>query len=395
MILLTEIFFWCCLIILFYTYIGYGILLFILVQIKRSVSKKSELHYSYEELPEATLVVAAYNEADIMEEKIRNTFNLRYPDGRLKILFVTDGSNDGTDQIARRHPGIITLHQPERQGKIKAMHRAMEATDTPIVVFTDANTLLNSDAMINIARHYKDPAVGAVAGEKRILVEARDEAAGAGEGMYWKYESALKRWDSQLYSVVGAAGELFSIRRELYAPAPPDTIIEDFYLTLTVAAKGYKVRYEPEAYAMEKGSISVKEEMKRKIRIAAGGLQAIVRLQPLLNIFRYGTLSFQYISHRVLRWTLAPLCLPLLFIASMSLAVYSSFYLWVLILQVLFYAMGLTGAVLARRKIRLKILFIPYYFLVMNYSVYAAFFRFKKGKQSVLWEKAKRSSLTS
>lgn len=393
MILFTGIIFWCCLILLFYTYLGYGILMFILLKMRKWLGARPSPFYSFEELPEVTVVVAAYNEADLIGEKIRNSLQLRYPPDRAKFIFVTDGSNDGTTEIVMNYPEIITLHQPQRQGKIKAMHRAMQVATTPIVVFTDANTMINEDALVNLVRHYKDQRVGAVAGEKRIWVDETDKAAGAGEGIYWKYESMLKKWDSELYSVVGAAGELFSIRKELYAAAPPDTIIEDFYLTLTVAKNGRRVAYEPEAWAVERGSASVGEEMKRKIRIAAGGLQAIVRLRSLLNIFRYGTLSFQYISHRVLRWTLAPLSLPLILASNIVLAPVSAFYRWTLALQVIFYCLALTGAALKDKKIRWKLLFIPYYFFMMNYSVYAAFFRFKNGKQSVLWEKAKRSPM--
>ena len=215
--------------------------------------------------------------------------------------------------------------------------------------------------------------------------------SGAGEGIYWKYESTLKKWDSELYSIVGAAGELFSIRTDLFEPVPADTIIEDFYLTLSIARKGYRVRYEPEASATETPSASVKEELKRKIRIAAGGLQAIARLTPLLNPFRYGVLSFQYISHRVLRWTIAPVALVILMVANILLASYSPFYQYLLYAQILFYLAVIIGFMLERKKIKIKAFFIPYYFFIMNYAVYMGFLRFISKKQSVLWEKAKRS----
>ncbi len=388
---ILEYLLWACFFILFYTYLGYGLVLFILVRLKRLFVKPTSFDNAENQLPDVTLLVAAYNEVDFIEEKISNSFSLAYPKGKLKLLFVTDGSDDGTPDLIKEYPQVQLMHQPERQGKIKAVHRAMEQVNTPIVVFTDANTLLNSDVILNIVRHYKDPKVGAVAGEKRILVDTKDKASSAGEGIYWKYESTLKTWDSELYSVVGAAGELFSIRRELYEIIPADTVIEDFYMTLRIASKGYVVRYEPEAYAMEKASFSVKEEMKRKIRIAAGGIQAIVRLAPLLNFFNYGILSFQYISHRVLRWTIAPLSLPILFICSLILSVYSSFYLYFTLLQVAFYFFGILGGILASKKIKFKAFFVPFYFLVMNYSVFVGFNRYLKGNQSVLWEKAKRA----
>jgi poly-beta-1,6-N-acetyl-D-glucosamine synthase len=386
---MVEIAFWACLLIIFYTYLGYGIILFFLVVLKRGFAHQKT--FPQIELPDVTILVAAYNEAAIIEGKVVNTLALDYPDEKIKYLFVTDGSTDGTPDIVLEYPMVELMHQPEREGKIRAVNRAMERVNTPIVVFTDANTLLNKEAIHNIVRHYQDEKVGAVAGEKRILVEKKDRASSAGEGIYWKYESILKNWDSELYSVVGAAGELFSIRTKLFEFIPEDTIIEDFYITLKIAAKGFRVKYEPEAYAMETASQSVKEELKRKIRIAAGGIQAIVRLVPLLNLFKYGTLSFQYVSHRVLRWTLAPLCLPLLFLCNLILSFQSGFYLVVLIIHIMFYLLALIGGILAAKEIKLKAIFVPFYFVVMNYSVFVGFFRYIRGRQSVVWEKARRA----
>jgi hypothetical protein len=177
----------------------------------------------------------------------------------------------------------------------------------------------------------------------------------------------------------------------VYEHVPTDTIVEDFYLTMRIAQKGYRVAYAPDAYAVESSSASVAEERKRKIRIAAGGIQAVVRLAPLLNIFKYGVLSFQYVSHRVLRWTLAPLFLPILLILNILLAQNSLFYQVILVAQVLFYLAALAGYLFEQRKMKVKIFFVPYYFCMMNYSMYAGFLRFMRGRQSVLWEKAKRA----
>jgi poly-beta-1,6-N-acetyl-D-glucosamine synthase len=384
---MAEILFWTSIIIIFYTYLGYGIILFLLVKFKQTKPSQPTIS-SY---PKVTVLVAAYNEADLIAEKIENTLSLSYPENKINYLFVTDGSNDGTPDIVKQFSEIELLHKPEREGKIKAVQRAMERVATPIVIFTDANSFLNKEAIVNIVRHYQDESVGAVAGEKRIWMADKDNASSSGEGIYWKYESLLKKLDSQLYSVVGAAGELFSIRTDLYEHIPEDTIIEDFYQTLRIAQKGYRVKYEPEAYAMEKASISVHEELKRKIRISAGGLQAISRLTPLLNIFKYKALSFQYISHRVLRWTITPLCLLLLFLVNTILAFQNQFYFFILVLQLIFYGLALLGYFLSSRQIKLKFVFVPYYFFIMNYSVFAGFFRIIRNKQSAIWEKAKRA----
>lgn len=308
-----KIILWISLFIVFYTYLGYGILLYLLVRLKRILKDKKEIMADWEHLPSLTLVVAAYNEADLMDEKILNTLQLRYPADRLQLLFITDGSTDNSPEVISRYPQIKLMHSPERRGKINAVHRAMKEVHTHVVVFTDANTFLNQDALVNIARHYADPKVGAVSGEKRVKVEDVSDAT-AGEGFYWKYESTLKKWDSELYSVVGAAGELFSVRNDLYAPVYTDTILDDFMISMLIAQKGYRIVYEPAAYATESSSENIKEELKRKIRIAAGGIQSIVRLPKLLNPFAFPVLSFQYISHRVLRWTITPILMILAFL---------------------------------------------------------------------------------
>jgi len=380
-----------------YTYIGYGVFLFVLVRIKRLFYGKEEiLGFSEPNLPSVTFVVAAYNEQDWIEDKIKNCLEFDYPKDKIEFLFVTDGSSDNTPMKVEDYPyppGVkwSLYHSPERRGKIAAVERIMEFVETPITIYTDANTLVNKMAIRKIVAHYKNPKVGAVAGEKRVSMAEEDSANSAGEGFYWKYESTLKKWDSELYSVVGAAGELFSLRTELYQAVPKDTVIEDFYMTLKIAMKGYKVKYESGAYAVESASASVGEELKRKIRISAGGLQAISRLTPLLNFFKYGILSFQYISHRVLRWTLTPLALIVLFIVNIPLALSGNpFFIFTILGQVGFYLLSFVGYLLEKQKLKFKMFFIPYYFCVMNYSVYAGFFRFIKGSQSVVWEKAKR-----
>ncbi|MCC5932248.1 MAG: glycosyltransferase family 2 protein [Cyclobacteriaceae bacterium] len=389
---MTDIIFWFLILLVFYAYLGYGILLFLIIRIKR-IFRKPKL-YMHNDLPTVTLMVAAFNEEDYIREKIDNTLSLDYPKGKIKYLFVTDGSSDRTPDIVKQYPEVVLMHHPERRGKIAAVERAMPFVDTDIVIFTDANTFVNKDAVQNIVRHYADPTVGGVAGEKRIKSKNSDEAAGAGEGIYWKYESQLKKWDSELYSVVGAAGELFSIRTSLFRPVPKDSLIEDFYMTLSIAMEGHRIIYEPDAYAEEEPSASVKEELKRKIRIAAGGIQSIVRLVPLLNFFKHGVLSFEYISHRVLRWTLAPLALPFIFILNLLLAIRGDLFFQVIFgAQVGFYLLALIGLLLESRKIKLKIAFVPYYFCIMNYAVYKGFMRYIKGNQSVLWEKAKRRQI--
>jgi cellulose synthase/poly-beta-1,6-N-acetylglucosamine synthase-like glycosyltransferase len=387
-----EIILWLSLFIVVYTFVGYGILLYIIIRIKRKVKGKPNQPVYYEDgLPTVTLVVAAYNEEHYMREKIKNTIALKYPPGKLKFIFITDGSTDRTPDIIKEYPHIQLMHRVARAGKIAAIHRAMKNVITEITVFTDANTFLNEDAIINICRHYADPGVGAVAGEKRVQVDESADASAAGEGFYWKYESALKKWDSELYSVVGAAGELFSVRTELYEPVYEDTILDDFMISMLIAKQGYRIVYEPTAYAVETSSANVTEELKRKVRIAAGGIQSILRLKALLNPFAFPLLSFQYISHRVLRWTITPFLLILSFVLNAILAYRGIvFYEVLLAAQILFYVSAIVGLILEKRELRVKVLFIPYYFCVMNYAVLAGILRFITKSQSAAWEKAAR-----
>jgi len=390
--------FWFSLFIVFYTFLGYGILLYFLIKIRRAIKGKRPIpDVPFDELPSCTLVIAAYNEEGFIREKIANTLQLNYPANKLEILFVTDGSNDKTPDIIAEFPELKLLHKPERSGKIAAVHRAVEQVNTDIIVFTDANTYLNKDALINICRHYSDPNVGAVAGEKRVMADEQADASAAGEGFYWKYESTLKKWDSELYSVVGAAGELFSVRKDLYQPVSKDAILDDFMISMLIAEKGFRIIYEPESYASETASADVSEELKRKVRIAAGGIQSIIWLKGLFNIFKYGTLCFQYVSHRVLRWTITPFLLILAFILNILIVSQPDELIFQLLLfaQTLFYVMAFVGYLFEKKQLRIKILFIPYYFCVMNYAVLAGIIRYFRKQQSAVWEKAQRKEVTA
>ena len=388
-----EIIFWLSLFIVFYTFLGYGILLYFLVKVRRILKGKRIAPGLDQDFPTLTLVVAAYNEEDLILEKIQNTLALNYPKEKLALLFITDGSSDKTPDLIAGFTDIKLMHSPARNGKIHAIHRAMHEVDTEVVVFTDANTFLNKDALLLIARHYADPKVGAVSGEKRVMQDEVSDAT-AGEGFYWKYESALKKWDSELYSVVGAAGELFSVRRSLYQQVESDTILDDFMISMLIAQQGYRIIYEPDAYASELSSDNIKEELKRKVRIAAGGIQSILRLKKLFLPFSFPLLWFQYVSHRVLRWTVTPFLMILVFILNIVICLQGSHAIYWLILagQICFYGGALAGWLLEKRKIKVKVLFVPYYFCVMNYAVIAGINRYYRGSQSAAWEKAKRKT---
>lgn len=388
-----ELLFWISFGIIIYTFLGYGIVLYLLVQAKKALHKDDSIRYRHsKDLPSCSILIAAYNEENFIREKIENTLSLNYPSHLVNYFIVTDGSTDSTNQIISEYPSINLLFEPERRGKINAIHRAMELIDSEVVVFTDANTFLNENALINICQHYADQRVGGVAGEKRIYSGEKADASSAGEGFYWKYESKLKEWDSALNTTIGAAGELFSIRRELFEPVRSDTILDDFMISMQITMQGYKIVYEPNAYALETSSSNVREELKRKIRIATGGIQSIINLKALFNPFAYGILSFQYISHRVLRWSVTPLLLIITFILNGLLVLKTDVMQYSLVFgaQVTFYSLAYLGYLLEKKELKLKITFIPYYFCVMNYAIIAGMIRYFTNKRSAVWEKAER-----
>ena len=387
--------FWFLLGLVFYTYIGYGVVVALLVRLR---PPRRELPAPEKaDLPPLTMVVAAHNEESCIGAKLENCLQLDYPRDRLSLIFVTDGSTDSTVDLLTAYPvpeGVEfrVLHAPERRGKMAAMNRAMTQVQTPIVVFSDANTRLNTGALRELARHFGDPHVGVVAGEKRVHYGNSAGVEGVGEGIYWRYESRLKQLDADLYTVVGAAGELFALRTALYEEMPGDIILDDFYLSLRIAGRGHRVAYAAGAYSVEGHSESVGEEFKRRARNASGGIQGILRMPGLLNPFAHGWLTFQYFSHRVLRWTITPLVLPLLFLLNGWLArqgggVYSLF----LAGQIGFYTMALLGRVTEQIGYRVKLFYIPYYFCVMNGAVYAGMWRLLRGRQSAVWERTRRA----
>lgn len=386
-----DVFFIILFAIVAYSYIGYGIVLYLLVKLKQFIFGLTKLK-AMDELPTVTLLVAAWNEESCIEDKIQNSFALNYPPNKLIFLFITDGSSDNTTAIVKSYSYVDCMHIDMRSGKTAAINRAMKQVTTDIVVFSDANTMLNKNALLEIVKHYSDEKVGCVSGEKRVRIPETAQASAAGEGLYWKYESKLKQWDAELYSAAGAAGELFSIRTHLFNETEVDTILDDFVISLRIVEKGYVIAYEPNAYALENSSDSIKEELKRKVRICAGGFQSMIRLSSLLNVFKHPVFTFQYVSHRVLRWTIAPLALFMLLPLNVYLAFTGPYiYKMILVLQVLFYAFAILGWKYEKMKTRKKLFFIPFYFLMMNYSVLAGFKRFLFNEQSQMWQRAQRA----
>lgn len=391
---ILEIIFWLCLFIVFYTYIGYGLVLCLLVALKRLLKGKPKATVATDdELPQMTLMICAYNEEDIIREKMENIRQLDYPREKLCVMWVTDGSSDHSNELLREYPEVTLVYSPERRGKAAAIQHGLHENKAPFAVFTDANTMLNPSSIRIIAQLFMNPNVGCVSGEKRVAARVAGEAAAEGEGLYWKYESTLKRWDSELYSAMGAAGELFAIRMSVYREAPSNALLDDFMMSMLILKDGYRIAYTSEAYAVEYGSANMAEESKRKRRIAAGGLQSSWWLRGLMNPLRHPVVTFQFVSHRVLRWTITPFCMVALLLSNILLAIYlpNTIYRFVLALQFLFYAAAVGGWIVAKKGLKnISLLNVPCYFLFMNINVFRGINYLRTHRHSGTWEKAKR-----
>ncbi|MCR5512778.1 MAG: glycosyltransferase family 2 protein [Prevotella sp.] len=389
-----KVLFWICLIICLYTYVGYGILLYLLVLLKRLIKgapQQAELPND-QALPDVAFMVCAYNEQDVVEMKMQNIHDFDYPKEKLHVIWVTDGSTDDTNERLKAYPDVEVVFSPERRGKTAALNHGISQVKSEITVMTDANTLVNREAIREIVRCMQDPQVACVAGEKRVMSRHEGEIAAEGEGLYWKYESTLKRLDSELYSVMGAAGELNAIRTKLYEPMPETALLDDFVMSMKLVEQGYKIAYASKAYAMEYGSANLEEESKRKRRIAAGGLQSSWWLRSMMNPFKNPIVAFQFVSHRVLRWSITPIALMALIPLNVALVMMKggTVYTIIWILQILFYLAALGGYLLEQHGRKNKLLYVPYYFLFMNINVFRGMHYLKTHQGGGTWEKAKR-----
>lgn len=380
-----AVLFYCCAGLILYSYLGYPVLLYIF-----SFRQKGKHGFIHGNEPAVSMIIAAYNEEKVIASKLQNTLALDYPSGKLQIIVAAYGSNDATVTIASSFDRVLVLHEKERKGKAAAINEAIQHAIHPIVVLTDANTILSAQALTHLMAPFADEETGAVAGEKKVI--SAGGAAVSGEGMYWQYESWLKKQETKFYTVVGAAGELFALKKEFFVPVPEKTITDDFFISVNVNFKYKKVQYAANAVSTETASASLSEEWKRKVRIAAGGIQSLSLLGKALNPFRYPLLAFQFFSHRVLRWVFCAPALTLLFISNCMLVLKLSapVFTWLLLLQVVFYVFAFVGWQLAKNNRSFFPFNIPFYIVFMHAAMLAGVIRYANGKQSVLWEKAKR-----
>ena len=384
---LLGLIFWLCAALVFYAYALYPLVIWVISRLFGSSRKPPEL--SDDELPTVTLLVAAYNEETVIAQRLENALKTDLPLGRFRIIVASDGSSDATAEIVRHFAdrGVTLLDYKVRRGKASVLNAAMSEVTSDVVLLSDANTDFDPDAARKLVRWLKDPGVSAVCG-RLILTDA---ATGANaDGMYWKYETFLKKCEGRLGALLGSNGAIYAIRRAEYMPIPPSTIVDDFVIPLLgkIRTRG-RIVYESEAVAREETAADVAGEFKRRARIGAGGFQAIMLLWRLLDV-RYGWVAFTFFSHKILRW-LCPFMLLGMLLSSAALAFAGSrFFLAVLAAQAAFYLAWPLSAYLPARLARLAPLRLANMFTAMNLALLVGFWRWVRGRQKGVWERTAR-----
>src|SRR5262245_25490432 len=371
-----ETLFWLTLITLIYHYVGYPLVLLVLGL------RRSEPLQVANITPTVSLIISAYNEQEVIRQKLDNSLDLDYPSEQLEIIVASDGSTDGTPAIVREYAGAVTLyHYPQRRGKNAALNETVSRAHGEILIFTDANGMYRKDAVRKLVQHFADARVGCVCGEL-IYRNPTGNPVAEGYNHYWRYDQWLKKQESRLHSLLGANGSIFAIRRELNEPLNPRTS-NDMVLPIKIAARGYAVLYEPEAISVEAGSAGEREELRRRSRIVARGLLGVWEVLP--GIIRHGRalLFVQLVSRKLMRYLL-PLLLALLLVSNAFLD--GAFYRTLLGLQLLPYVLFPVGYALHRAGKRLRLLSLPYYFLVGNLAALLGLLKVVSLRELAMWE---------
>jgi cellulose synthase/poly-beta-1,6-N-acetylglucosamine synthase-like glycosyltransferase len=390
-----RVMFWVSVGILLYTYGGYPLLLIALGSLRQL---KSDLRFGLSrhtrrvprdraECPRVSIVFAAHNERSVIEQKMRNCARLDYPAASLEILVGCDGCTDGTAAIARAAapPNASVYEFTVRSGKPAVLNRLLPRARGEIVVFCDANTELEPDAIRALVRHFRQPGIGCVCGELRL--RAPDGQA-SGEQLYWRFETLLKFLESRSNMLVGANGAVFAIRRSLFVPIPADGIVDDFLIGMHARAAGYRIVYEPEAVAWEQVAPSTRHEFRRRVRIGAGNFHALRYTWRLLHP-RAGAVALAFWSHKVCRW-LVPVFIATAEISALTLArepIYGVPAATGMVLVLL----ALLGHRVDRRRAYWAPASIPYYFLSMNLALLLGLVAFVRGQQSIVWTPTART----
>ncbi len=378
--------FWGSLVCIGYAYFGYPILIRLLARCFGRGKGRGE--GSDRELPVLSLLIAAYNEEAVIEERIENALQLDYPRDKLEIVIATDGCSDRTADIVRRYAsrGIRLLEYKQRRGKAAVLNSAFAEVRGEVVMLSDANTFTEPSAAKHLVRWFQDPTVGAVCGRLVLTDPARGTNV---DSLYWKYETALKREEGRLGALLGANGGIYAIRKAHYVPIPNDTILDDLVIPLLARLRsGCGIVYEEAAVAHEETPAHVGAEFHRRSRIGAGGFGSLRLLAGLLNP-RQGWIFFTFFSHKVMRWC-CPFFLLGLLVSNILLVHQHPFYLNVLLAQVLFYATAILAPSFPRQNKVCKLLRLTTMFTGMNLALLAGFTRWLKGTQTVLWKRTAR-----
>lgn len=360
-----------------YTYLLYPMLLKLFTS---KIKKKDNIVTDNQTLPKISFVIPVYNEAEILAEKIKNTLELEYPQNKMEIIVASDGSSDGSNEIAKSFPQVRFFGLSMRKGKIHLLNRIIDEVTHEIVIFSDASAMLEKNAVIKIVRHFSNPEVGCVSG-KYVFILKKNSPRSEGEGIYWHYETRLKELENRFIGLLGAHGAFYAIRKSAYEKVRDDVINDDYVIPMLVWKKGYRCVYEPLALAHEIHDADFKGEVKRRIRIGMGNIQQIFLLKDFL-LPRWGKITFCFISHKVLR-TLLPFFLITMLTSSIFFAPLLFYAQLVLYLSACF-------SIFRFRKFQFlkRISTIVLYFTISNASMLVGVLKYPfLRRDKILWEK--------
>lgn len=377
--------FWASVGTIVYAYVLYPLIVWSLAQIFGRSPSCGEPAAS--RLPSVSVLIAAHNEERVIGDRIRNALALDYPANLLEVVVASDGSSDATTRIVRQFAGrdVQLLESPVRQGKAAMLNAAFRVLRGDIVLLSDANTFMQPDALRSMVRWFADPHTGVVCG-RLVLI---DPTTGRNvDGMYWRYETFLKRCEGRLGGLLGANGAIYAVRRALFTGIRRDTIIDDFVIPLKMHLRtGCAIVYDDGAVAHEESAPDLAAEFKRRSRIGAGGFQSIVTLGRLLRP-REGWIAFTFLSHKVLRWA-CPFALVSALAANIVLAVDPRYRL-LLALQVVVYLLAVIGHWVTGAHPLSRVLRLTTMFALMNAALLVGFWRWVSGEQGGLWERTAR-----
>lgn len=334
--------------------------------------------------PRISLIIAVYNEEQKIREKLANTLALDYPPDKLEIIVTSDASTDRTEDIVREHPGLVLCRSEARLGKEHAQRNAIQRATGEVLVFTDAGTLLDKDALRILARNFADPSVGAVSSTDKMI----SEGGSGGEGFYVRYEMLLRRLESETGGLVGLSGSFFSARKQVCEGWPED-LASDFNTVFLSLKKGLVAVADDRVVGYYKDIKKGQSEYSRKVRTLIRGITVFMRTLEALNVFKYGLFSWKLFSHKLMRWLVPAFLIALLGVSAAGAAAGDPLCQGLLAAQVLFYLLALLAWLVPASQ-RLLPVKIVYFFVNVNIAVLLAWIRYLRGERLTTWNPSKR-----